>query len=102
MKDRKLQLIAEKEMGGAVYSLNPFNDKLLVANHTIQLYKWMLAGDGSRELECGCDYMGYSFSLDIQTRNNFMIMKSMSLLVYKVVIDPLTILPNQCHANQSK
>ncbi|KAJ6775944.1 DNA DAMAGE-BINDING PROTEIN 1B [Salix koriyanagi] len=48
VEDGKLQLIAEKETKGAVYSLNAFNGKLLAAiNQKIQLYKWMLRDDGN-------------------------------------------------------
>ncbi|KAL0321393.1 UNVERIFIED_CONTAM: DNA damage-binding protein 1 [Sesamum radiatum] len=44
VEDGKLQLIAEKETKGAVYSLNAFNGKLLAAiNQKIQLYKMMMA-----------------------------------------------------------
>lgn len=89
VEDGKLQLIAEKETKGAVYSLNAFNGKLLAAiNQKIQLYKWMLRDDGSRELQSECGHHGHILALYIQTRGDFIVvgdlMKSISLLIYKV------------------
>ncbi|GMI95411.1 damaged DNA binding protein 1A [Hibiscus trionum] len=56
VEDGKLQLIAEKETKGAVYSLNAFSGKLLAyVNENIELYKWMLREDGTRELLLECD-----------------------------------------------
>lgn len=88
VEDGKLQLIAEKETKGAVYSLNAFNGKLLAAiNQKIQLYKWMLRDDGSRELQSECGHHGHILALYIQTRGDFIVvgdlMKSISLLIYK-------------------
>ncbi|KAG1365035.1 DNA damage-binding protein 1 [Cocos nucifera] len=88
VEDGKLQLIAEKETKGAVYSLNAFNGKLLAAiNQKIQLYKWMLRDDGSRELQSECGHHGHILALYVQTRGDFIIvgdlMKSISLLLYK-------------------
>ncbi|XP_038978806.1 DNA damage-binding protein 1a [Phoenix dactylifera] len=88
VEDGKLQLIAEKETKGAVYSLNAFNGKMLAAiNQKIQLYKWMLRDDGSRELQSECGHHGHILALYVQTRGDFIIvgdlMKSISLLLYK-------------------
>lgn len=88
VEDGKLQLIAEKETKGAVYSLNAFNGKLLAAiNQKIQLYKWMLRDDGVRELQSECGHHGHILALYVQTRGDFIVvgdlMKSMSLLIYK-------------------
>lgn len=88
VEDGKLQLITEKETKGAVYSLNAFNGKLLVAiNQKIQLYKWMLREDGSRELQSECGHHGHILALYVQTRGDFIVvgdlMKSISLLLYK-------------------
>ncbi|CAI9760069.1 unnamed protein product [Fraxinus pennsylvanica] len=88
VEDGKLQLIAEKETKGAVYSLNAFNGKLLAAiNQKIQLYKWMLRDDGSHELQSECGHHGHILALYVQTRGDFIIvgdlMKSISLLIYK-------------------
>ncbi|WOL16215.1 DNA damage-binding protein 1 [Canna indica] len=88
VEDGKLLLIAEKETKGAVYSLNAFNGKLLAAiNQKIQLYKWMLREDGSRELQSECGHHGHIVALYVQTRGDFIVvgdlMKSISLLLYK-------------------
>lgn len=88
VEDRKLQLVAEKETKGAVYSLNAFNGKLLAAiNQKIQLYKWMLRDDGTRELQSECGHHGHILALYVQTRGDFIVvgdlMKSISLLIYK-------------------
>ncbi|KAK1280307.1 DNA damage-binding protein 1 [Acorus gramineus] len=88
VEDGKLQLIAEKETKGAVYSLNSFNGKLLAAiNQKIQLYKWMLRDESSRELQSECGHHGHILALYVQTRGDFIVvgdlMKSISLLIYK-------------------
>ncbi|KAM7270364.1 hypothetical protein ACFE04_029578 [Oxalis oulophora] len=88
VEDGKLQLIAEKETKGAVYSLNAFNGKLLAGiNQKIQLYKWMLRDDGTRELQSECGHHGHILALYVQTRGDFIVvgdlMKSISLLIYK-------------------
>jgi len=45
-------VIAEKETKGSVYYLNAFNGKSLAGiNQKIQLYKWELRDDDSRELQ---------------------------------------------------
>lgn len=98
VEDGKLQLIAEKETKGAVYSLNAFNGKLLAAiNQKIQLYKWMLRDDGSRELQSECGHHGHILALYVQTRGDFIVvgdlMKSISLLIYKVTNKPSFMLP---------
>lgn len=90
VEDGKLQLIAEKETKGAVYSLSAFNGKLLAAiNQKIQLYKWMLREDGTRELQSECGHHGHILALYVQTRGDFIVvgdlMKSISLLIYKVI-----------------
>lgn len=88
VEDGKLQLIAEKETKGAVYSLNAFNGKLLAAiNQKIQLYKWMPRDDGTHELQSECGHHGHILALYVQTRGDFIVvgdlMKSISLLIYK-------------------
>ncbi|KAL4312232.1 hypothetical protein GQ457_01G007480 [Hibiscus cannabinus] len=58
VEDENLQLIAEKETKGTVFSLNAFHGKLLASfNKRIDLYKWTLGKDGTCELqyECGHD-----------------------------------------------
>jgi DNA damage-binding protein 1 len=89
VEEGRLQLITEKETKGAVYSLNAFNGKLLASiNQKIQLYKWMLRDDGTRELQSECGHHGHILALYVQTRGDFIavgdLMKSISLLIYKV------------------
>ncbi|CAA7054607.1 unnamed protein product [Microthlaspi erraticum] len=88
VEEGRLQLITEKETKGSVYSLNAFNGKLLAAiNQKIQLYKWMLRDDGTREFQSECGHHGHILALYVQTRGDFIIvgdlMKSISLLIYK-------------------
>ncbi|CAM6089835.1 unnamed protein product [Calypogeia fissa] len=88
VEDGKLQLLTEKETKGAVYSLNAFNGKLLAAiNQKIQLYKWTLRDDSSRELQSECGHHGHILALYVQSRGDFIVvgdlMKSISLLMYK-------------------
>ncbi|XP_022762655.1 DNA damage-binding protein 1a-like [Durio zibethinus] len=88
VEDGKLQLIAEKETKGTVFSLNAFNGKLLAAiNQQIQLYKWMLREDGTWELQSECGHHGHLLALYVKTRGDFIVvgdlMKSISLLIYK-------------------
>ncbi|TXG48061.1 hypothetical protein EZV62_027355 [Acer yangbiense] len=88
VEDGKLQLIVEKVTKGAVYTLNAFNGKLLAGvNQKIQLYKWMLRDDGTRELQSECEHCGRILARDVQTREDFIVvgdlMKSFSLLIYK-------------------
>lgn len=97
VEDGKLQLIAEKETKGAVYSLNAFNGKLLAAiNQKIQLYKWMPRDDGTHELQSECGHHGHILALYVQTRGDFIVvgdlMKSISLLIYKVSISEFSII----------
>ena len=103
VEDGKLQLIAEKETKGAVYSLNAFNGKLLAAiNQKIQLYKWMLRDDGTRELQSECGHHGHILALYVQTRGDFIVvgdlMKSISLLIYKVIIPVIWVFIVLCPA----
>ncbi|XP_022762657.1 DNA damage-binding protein 1a-like isoform X2 [Durio zibethinus] len=88
VEDGKLQLIAQKETMGAVYSLNAFNGKLLAAiNQKIELYKWTLREDGTRELQFECGHRGHILALYVKTRGDFIVvgdlMKSISLLIYE-------------------
>ncbi|CAM8892866.1 unnamed protein product [Rhodiola kirilowii] len=88
VEDGKLQLVSEKETKGAVYSLNAFNGKLLAGiNQKIQLYKWTLRDDGTRELQSECGHHGHILALYVKTRGDFIVvgdlMKSVSLLIYK-------------------
>jgi len=88
VEDGKLQLVIEKETKVSVYNLNAFNEKLLVGiNQNIQLYKWGLPDDGSRELQPECGHHGHILALYVQSRGDFIVvgdlMKAISLLIYK-------------------
>lgn len=89
MEDGKLNLVAEKEVKGAVYNLNAFNGKLLAGiNQKIALYKWTLRDDVTRELQYESSHHGHILALYVQSRGDFIVvgdlMKSISLLIYKV------------------
>jgi len=91
VEDGKLQLVAEKEVKGAVYNLNAFNGKLLAGiNQKIALYKWTLRDDVTRELQYESSHHGHILALYVQSRGDFIVvgdlMKSISLLIYKVSI----------------
>ena len=46
-EDGNLQLVAEKEVKGAVYNLNAFNGKLLAGiNSKVELFRWVSRGGG--------------------------------------------------------
>lgn len=90
VEDGKLQMVAEKEAKGAVYNLNAFNGKLLAGiNQKIALYKWTLRDDGTRELQYESSHHGHILALYVQSRGDFIVvgdlMKSISLLIYKVL-----------------
>ena len=89
VKDRKLQLVHERETKGAVYCLCPFNGKLLAGiNSKIQLYKWQQREDGVRELVTETGHHGHVLATYMQTRGDLIVvgdlMKSITLLAYKV------------------
>lgn len=86
--ERKLQLVAEKEVKGAVYSLNAFNGKVLAGvNSKAQLYKWSENSDNEKELVSECGHYGHTLVLYMESRGDFIVvgdlMKSISLLSYK-------------------
>ena len=67
-------VVTEKETKGSVYDLNAFNGKLLVGiNQNIQLYKWELRDDGSRELQSECGHHGHILALYVQSRGDFIV-----------------------------
>lgn len=86
--ERKLQLVTEKEVKGAVYCLNAFNGKLLAGvNSKVQLYKWSENADNEKELISECGHYGHTVVLYMESRGDFIVvgdlMKSVSLLSYK-------------------
>uniref|UniRef100_H3G8E6 DNA damage-binding protein 1 n=1 Tax=Phytophthora ramorum TaxID=164328 RepID=H3G8E6_PHYRM len=86
--ERKLQLVTEKEVKGAVYCLNSFNGKILAGvNSKAQLYKWSESADNEKELVSECGHYGHTLVLYMESRGDFIVvgdlMKSISLLSYK-------------------
>eukprot|EP00644_Phytophthora_capsici_P007270 jgi/Phyca11/546802/estExt2_Genewise1Plus.C_PHYCAscaffold_220420 len=86
--ERKLQLVTEKEVKGAVYCLNSFNGKVLAGvNSKAQLYKWSENTDNEKELVSECGHYGHTLVLYMESRGDFIVvgdlMKSVSLLSYK-------------------
>eukprot|EP00945_MAST-04E_sp_MAST-4E-sp1_P008624 g8624.t1 len=87
----RLELIAQVDTPGAVYSLNCFNGLLLAGvNSKIQLYEWSVTGStniGTRELKSKCGLHGHILALHVTTRGDYIVvgdlMKSVSLCVYK-------------------
>lgn len=86
--ERKLQLVTEKEVKGAVYCLNAFNGKVLAGvNSKVHLYKWSENADNEKELISECGHYGHTLALFMESRGDFIVvgdlMKSISLLSYK-------------------
>lgn len=86
--ERKLQLVTETEVKGAVYCLNAFNDKVLAGvNSKVHLYKWSENAENEKELISECGHYGHTLALYIESRGDFIVvgdlMKSISLLSYK-------------------
>eukprot|EP00743_Colponemidia_sp_Colp-15_P005247 GILK01005646.1.p1 GENE.GILK01005646.1~~GILK01005646.1.p1 ORF type:complete len:1143 (+),score=205.41 GILK01005646.1:93-3431(+) len=88
--DKKLQIVTEKETKGAVYTIHPFNGKLLGSvNSKIQIWKFVSSDDGNKELTPECGHHGHILALYTQVRGDFIVvgdlMKSISLLLYKPI-----------------
>ncbi|OQR96245.1 DNA damage-binding protein [Achlya hypogyna] len=86
----KLVLVAEKEVKGAVYCLNAFQNKLLAGiNSKTQLYKWSDSDEMDKELVAECGHHGHTLVLFMESRGDFIavgdLMKSVSLLNYKAL-----------------
>eukprot|EP00117_Sycon_ciliatum_P004057 scpid20029/ scgid8581/ DNA damage-binding protein 1; Damage-specific DNA-binding protein 1 len=84
-KDSKFLPVAQKEVGGAVYSLSNFNGKLLAAvNNCVAVYEWT----DSKELRCECQHQEFIMCLFLKVKGDFILcgdlMRSLSLLQYKV------------------
>lgn len=90
VKDRRLELVAQKETNGSVESVTCFNGKLLASvQKEIHLYRWICqdaGGTPALELECQTDG-SYRFPL-VATRGNLIVVGSdmemkVSVLMYK-------------------
>ena len=88
---KRLELVAQADTPGAVYTLKSFNGNLLAGvNSKIQLYEWSNTDEGvdvPKELNSKCGLHGHILALYLQTRGDFILvgdlMKSISLCVYK-------------------
>lgn len=86
VKERKLHLIARKEVRGAVYSLNALKGKVIASiNQNITLFKWDLQ---ARKLQFECGNERHILPIHVKTRGNMIVvgdlMNSLSVLIYKV------------------
>ncbi|KAI3709967.1 hypothetical protein L2E82_39738 [Cichorium intybus] len=102
VEDGKLQLVAEKETISPVNALSAFNGKLLAAiNKKIQLYKWRLCDDGTRELQSEWGHHGSILGHYVQTCGDFIVVSdlkySISLLKYQH--EEFSIEKWDCHYN---
>lgn len=82
-------LATEKETKVYIYNPNACNGKWLAGiNKKIQLYKWVLRDDGSREWQYECGHHGHIIALYVQSRGDFIVvgdwMKTISLSIYKL------------------
>ena len=69
-KDGKLHQVAEKEIKGCCYSLQPFNNKLLASiNSTVRLWEWT----ADKELRLECSYFNNIIALYLKTRGDFIL-----------------------------
>ncbi|KAL4310885.1 hypothetical protein GQ457_01G007460 [Hibiscus cannabinus] len=74
VEDENLQLIAEKETKGTVFSLNAFHGKLLASfNKRIDLYKWTLGKDGTCELQYECGHDCRFLARNVKTSGDFIL-----------------------------
>lgn len=81
--DNKLHQIGEKEIGGAPYSLQEFNGKLLASvNSTVMLFD-----RNQKDLHVECKYLNCIIALFLKTKGDFILvgdlMRSITLLAYK-------------------
>uniref|UniRef100_A0A6M2DKV7 Putative splicing factor 3b subunit 3 n=1 Tax=Xenopsylla cheopis TaxID=163159 RepID=A0A6M2DKV7_XENCH len=82
--DGKINLVAEKELKGACYTLVEFNGKLLTTiNSTVRLFEWT----AEKELRLECSHFNNIIALYLKTKGDFILvgdlMRSMTLLQYK-------------------
>ena len=78
--------VAEKEIKGAAYTIQPFNGKLLASiNSTVRLWEWTQ----EKALNLECSHFNNIISLFMKTRGDFILVgdlvRSMTLLQYKTM-----------------
>ena len=81
---RKVGLVAEKHVSGAVYAVNSLRDMVLVGcNNELQLFDWH---QDDQSLDHVCSHSGHIAALYVRTQGDFVlvgdIMRSMSLIRY--------------------
>ena len=86
--NRRGQLVTAKEVRGAIYSLCPFNGKLVAGiGSKVQLFRWADRPDGVPELQTECGHHGHILVLFLRTQGDYIIvgdiMRSMVVLQYK-------------------
>jgi DNA damage-binding protein 1 len=96
--ERKLSKVHDKEVNGAVYTLQVVNGRLVAGiNSTVELFAWRTAGmalaGGGGEAEAGkelvkeCNYRSHILALHIAVRGDLIVvgdlMRSMSVLVHR-------------------
>jgi len=84
--ERKLSVVSERSVRGAVHALSAFQGKLVAGiNAKVQVCKWSGRG-GQGELVHECGSHGHTASILLQTHGNYVVvgdlMKSISLLKY--------------------
>jgi len=85
----KLSLVAEREVKGAPYEVLPFHGGRLLntCNSKVQVHRWVVREDGTKELQLECSATGQVTSLYLAARGDHVLMgdltRSMSLYLYK-------------------
>lgn len=86
--NRQCQLVTVKEVRGAVYSMCPFNGRLVAGiGSKVQLFRWADRPDGVPELQTECGHHGHILVLFLRTQGDLIIvgdiMRSIVVLRYK-------------------
>ncbi|KAJ4458180.1 putative DNA damage-binding protein 1 [Paratrimastix pyriformis] len=100
----RLELVAEKEVRGAVYALAELEGKLLATvNNKVVVYDLTAAAPGQLELTQLCAHTGHIMALYAQTRGNFILVgdliRSMALLQFNNSTGTLTDLAHDYNAH---
>ncbi len=79
-----VQVVAEKEVKGAVYCLVNFNGKILAAiNATVRLYEWQ----AEKDLHHECSHFSNILALYLKSKGDFILigdlMRSVTLITYR-------------------
>ena len=88
VEEGRLRLVAQQEIKGAVYTLTPFSDKLLVSySNRVALFRWVCGmEEEARELVRECSFACHLLALNVSVRGDSIlvgdIMRGASLLSY--------------------